>query len=304
MRKKKQPAFFAVPRIDSTTTQTILTQDLPYQDISGFSGSQEVILTTQGSSASFFGATIPLTTPNEGLRPAGDFSILPEFNLGHISPESTGVWDGGQYAMRRTARSSINVLPGMLVVPSTLRHLQDEGALDFPNSDLCFKLLQGYFQWFHPYFPIIDCTDFMWLHNAGKLSPLLLQAVLFISTTYCEDDDLDTLGLGDRQSAKAQLYNRAKILFEAEWESDKLTVTQATFLLSFRLANQSSMKGDRFWLGIAVEMAQSSGLHRQCEVVGPKLNHRTVDNRAESKAFRIARILWWSIYVRRIHPPG
>ena len=143
-----------------------------------------------------------------------------------------------------------------------IQYLEDEGAFKLPDAHNYLPALQAYFQWFHPCFPILDKAETAQQFSAGTLSPLLLQAVLFIGATYCDEDAILRLGFQDRREAKHQLYNRAKILFEADWETDKVITLQTVFLLSFWRAGISDIKDVRYWLGIAVTLAQSSGFHR------------------------------------------
>jgi hypothetical protein len=143
------------------------------------------------------------------------------------------------------------------------RYLQDEGVFSFPTPEDCFPLLQAYFHWFHPCFPIIDRSEFARLYSIGKLSPLLLNALLFVGATYCDEDAIQRLALGGRRDAKNLLYNKVKLLFEAEWETDIFTTVQAVFLLSFRRPGPADFKDVRYWLGVATTLAQSCGLHRR-----------------------------------------
>lgn len=153
---------------------------------------------------------------------------------------------------------------------SKLRRLEADGAFDFPTKDQCFPLLQAYFNWFHPCFPVLDRVDVASRFQDETLPPLLLQAILFIGAIYCSDDALRQLGLGDRLSAKAQFYNRGKLIFEAEWETDKAILLSSVFLLSFWRGCATEFKDVRYWLAIAITLAQSCGLHRRC-VHGPAL---------------------------------
>jgi hypothetical protein len=142
------------------------------------------------------------------------------------------------------------------------RYLKDEGAFTFPSPSNYLPALQAYFLWFHPCFPILDKVEIARLFSTGTLSPSLLQAMLFIGATYCDENTIHRMGFQDRGEAKYQLYNRAKILFEADWETDKVKMLQTVFLLSFWRAGMLFIKDVRYWLGIAVTLAQTSGFHR------------------------------------------
>lgn len=142
------------------------------------------------------------------------------------------------------------------------RYLQSEGAFNFPAQDDCLAILHAYFLWFHPCFPILDRAETANLHAQCKIPPLLLQSLLFIGATYCDENIIQRIGFKDRREAKSILYNRARLLFEAEVELNKIVTLQAVFLLSFRRTGPSDTKDVRYWLSIAITLAQSYGLHR------------------------------------------
>lgn len=61
-----------------------------------------------------------------------------------------------------------------------LEHLKMDGAFTFPEPDVVEGLLKGYFRWFHPCFAVVDEMDVWHQYGQGTLSPLLLQAMLFV----------------------------------------------------------------------------------------------------------------------------
>ncbi|KAL6354274.1 hypothetical protein LRP88_11600 [Fusarium phalaenopsidis] len=166
-----------------------------------------------------------------------------------------------------------------------IRLLEAEGAFSFPTKSAVEKLLMAYFRWFHTCFAIVDEPDIWQEYQQGTLSPLLLQALLFIGVTHCEEENLVCVGLGSRQRAKYIFYNRAKDLFDAEIEPKALIVIQALFLLSFWRAGALLQKDTRHWLGAAVSLAQTKALHRS-------------PRGAQDEVQRLRKRIWWSIYIR------
>ncbi|RMZ88445.1 hypothetical protein DV736_g4322, partial [Chaetothyriales sp. CBS 134916] len=120
-----------------------------------------------------------------------------------------------------------------------------------------------------------------------EISRLLLQAMLFISAIYCDDATILDMGFADRSEAKSSLYARARLLFHADWEKDGVTLTQGLFLMSFWRGDKFDVRDVRYWLGVAITVAESCGLHRD-----------TPFNTSEPQIARLRRRLWWSIYVR------
>lgn len=167
------------------------------------------------------------------------------------------------------------------------RYLRDEGALTFPTLQTCLPVIQAYFEWFHPCFPILDRPSLARRLTTMDISPLLFQAMLFIGTTYCDEEAVVAMGFRDRSEAKSLLYTRARLLFHADWEKDQITLLQALFLLSFWRGEPSDVRDVRYWLGVAITLAETCGLHRST-----KLTTR------DPQMARIRRRIWWSIYTR------
>ncbi|GKT64009.1 cutinase transcription factor 1 [Colletotrichum tofieldiae] len=116
---------------------------------------------------------------------------------------------------------------------ATERYLRDEGALTFPDMQSCLPALRAYFKWFHPCFPILDRADIARRLVTMEISPLLLQAMLFIGSTYCNEATIIAMGFKDRSEAKSVTYSRARVLFHSNWEKEEFTLIQSLFLCSF-----------------------------------------------------------------------
>lgn len=164
--------------------------------------------------------------------------------------------------------------------------LQAEGAFSFPPSDVRIALLKAFFQWFHPHFAVVDEADLWETHRQGTISPLLLQAMLFIGVIHCEESTLRDLGWGNRNRARHVFYIRAKDIYDASYETNKLIVLQSVFLMSFWRAGALLEKDARHWLSCAISLAQTKAFHRAAGGV------------CEEKMAKLRRRLWWAIYVR------
>ncbi|KAJ5358284.1 hypothetical protein N7541_005442 [Penicillium brevicompactum] len=165
--------------------------------------------------------------------------------------------------------------------------LTREGALQFPSSAICDTLLQAYFDWLHPCFPILDRPALQSSYQTGTLSPLLLQSILFIGVSLCSDTALSTLSLGTRYQAKELFYQRAKDIYDSGWETETITKLQSLFLLSFWRGSPTEERDVRFWLGAAISLAQKKGMH-----VMSKLSFLNINDQ------RVWKRIWWALYVR------
>jgi len=145
---------------------------------------------------------------------------------------------------------------------SAVDYLTREGAFARPAPAASDAILHAYFTWFHPCFPVVDRAVISAAYAARSVSPLLLNAMLFVGSTYASAQLLVEAGFGDRHEAKSCFYHRAKLLYDAGWEDDKIVVLQALFMISFWRAGPLNEKDTRHWLGAAIGLAQARGLHR------------------------------------------
>ncbi|CAG8885675.1 unnamed protein product [Penicillium egyptiacum] len=165
--------------------------------------------------------------------------------------------------------------------------LSREGALIFPSAAICDALVQAYFDWLHPCFPILDRADLQSQYQDGTLSPLLFQSMLFIGVSLCSDTALNTTGVHNRYQAKELFYQRAKDIYDSGWETDTITKLQSLFLLSFWRGSPTEERDVRFWLGAAISLAQKKGMH-----VMSKLSF------LNPKDQKLWKRIWWALYVR------
>ncbi|RSM15527.1 hypothetical protein CDV31_004963 [Fusarium ambrosium] len=156
---------------------------------------------------------------------------------------------------------------------TTSQYLHSEGALTVPSLT--------------DYIPALESADFSKKLATSNVSYLLLQSMLFIAVTYCDEDVVTSMGFSNRTEAKSLLYTRARLLFHADWEKDKTTLLQSLFLMSFWRGGPSDVRDVRYWLGVVIGVAESNGLHRSAKFT----------TRNTSTA-RLRRRIWWSIYVR------
>lgn len=169
-----------------------------------------------------------------------------------------------------------------------------DGPFSFPPRPTVVALLKAYFQWFHTCHSVVDETDVWSEFETGNLSPLLLQSMLFVAAAHCDDAVLRDGLLGNRHEAKFKFYMRARDLYDADIESNNLTVIQSLFLISFWRGHVPQEKDVRHWLGAAISLAQRRGIHRSKTLSNPE----KVPNGVADKISRLRKRLWWSIYVR------
>ncbi len=166
-----------------------------------------------------------------------------------------------------------------------LEALAAEGALTPPDAQVRSELFEAYFKWFHVCFPVVNRDAVLHQSQVGDLSPMLCHAIMFIGVIYCDLQTLRDIGLENREEARHLYYNRAKDLYDADYETNSLIQLQTMFLLSFWRAGPLLQKDCRYWLGGAITLAQKKAMHRSF-------------GNPDSVQTRLRKRIWWSIYVR------
>lgn len=70
-----------------------------------------------------------------------------------------------------------------------------------------------------------------------------------------------------------------------QYERDRTTLIQAVLLMSFRSSDTEDKTGPRHWIGVALNLCQTAGLHR---------NPRSVGDKIPQRCQRLWRLIWWS----------
>lgn len=162
--------------------------------------------------------------------------------------------------------------------------LQQRGAFLLPPRALCDELVDSFFKWVAPVVPVINRSRFMKRYKDPKNPPslLLLQAVLLAGSRVCNNPQLMDAS-GSTTPAAMTFYKRAKALYDANYEDDRITIVQALILMGWywegpegaKLAQVSLAdyrdvnlpsdvtKNVFYWTRVAIIVAQGSGMHRR-----------------------------------------
>ncbi|KOC11651.1 fungal specific transcription factor domain protein [Aspergillus flavus AF70] len=167
--------------------------------------------------------------------------------------------------------------------------LRDIGALKSFEKNVSDDLIRIFFEMCYPQCPIFDRADFQHNYEAGRVSPLVLQAVFFLALNHCSEELYKRAGFANRYLATFTCYQRAKTLYDTNYESDAIATLQAVYLLSFWWGSPMEQKDMWHWTGIACNRAQSLGLHQRKTYVGLSERNR-----------KLWRRIWWTIYVHDI----
>ncbi|GIK01983.1 hypothetical protein Aspvir_006026 [Aspergillus viridinutans] len=141
--------------------------------------------------------------------------------------------------------------------------LREMGAFQRLDKEISDALIQTIFAVVYSLCPTFDLSEFDTKYKAGKISALVLQALYFVAAAHCELSSIEKAGFSSRYMATFTFYQRAKALYDANYESDAIATVQASYLLSYWWGSPLEQKDMWHWTGLAVGLAQFLGLHQR-----------------------------------------
>ncbi|KAI1170474.1 fungal-specific transcription factor domain-containing protein [Nemania sp. FL0916] len=222
------------------------------------------------------------------ITEAGRVAFLGESsNLTLLVHDRQGSSDVVHYPLPENVRGSRARLTELDNIEIEILH--QRGAFLLPPRGLCDELIEAYFKWVHPIVPVINRTRFMRSYRDSKNPPslLLLQAVLLAGSRVCQNQQLMDAN-GSTTPAALTFYKRAKALYDANYEDDRVTIVQSLLLMGWYWEGPEDVtKNVFYWSRVAIIVAQGSGMHRSVE--GSQLSH-------EDK--RLWKRIWWTLFTR------
>lgn len=167
------------------------------------------------------------------IKEAGRVAYLGESsNLSLLVQDRHGTTDVVHYPLppnMKGSRANVAELDSL-----ELDILHQRGAFLLPPKPLCDELVDAYFEWVAPFVPIINRNRFMRNYRDPKNPPslLLLQAILLAGSRVCTNSQLMDAN-GSTTPAAMTFYKRAKALYDANYEDDRVTIVQALVLLGW-----------------------------------------------------------------------
>jgi len=171
-------------------------------------------------------------------------------------------------------------------------YLDKKGALAIPAVPLRDELLRCYAEYIHPYMPIINMHEFVRNidQNNGiqPISLLLFQAVMFAGVASVNMRFLRAAGYESRRHARRDFFTKTRLLYDFDIEVDRISLIQSLLLMTYWYETPDDQKDSHHWMGIAVSLSHTIGLHRNPE------KSSTMDGPRQ----RLWKRIWWSTYMR------
>ncbi|OTB03319.1 hypothetical protein M426DRAFT_321889 [Hypoxylon sp. CI-4A] len=222
------------------------------------------------------------------ITEAGRVAFLGESsNLTLLVHDRQGASDVVHYPLPENVRGSKARLTELDNIEIDILH--QRGAFLLPPRSLCDELIDAYFKWVHPIVPVVNKMRFMRQYRDPKNPPslLLLQAVLLAGSRVCNSPQLMDAN-GSTTPAALTFYKRAKALYDANYEDDRVTIVQALLLMGWYWEGPEDVtKNVFYWSRVAIIVAHGSGMHR------------SVESSQLSKADkRLWKRIWWTLFTR------
>lgn len=222
------------------------------------------------------------------ITEAGRVAYLGESsNLTLLVHDRQGSADVVHYPLPENVRGSRARLTELDNVEIEILH--QRGAFLLPPRSLCDELIEAYFKWVHPIVPVINRTQFMNQYRDSKNPPslLLLQAVLLAGSRVCNNSQLMDAN-GSTNPAALTFYKRAKALYDANYEDDRVTIVQSLLLMGWYWEGPEDVtKNVFYWTRVATIVAQGSGMHRSVE-----------QSQLSRSDKRLWKRIWWTLFTR------
>ncbi|KAF1841149.1 uncharacterized protein K460DRAFT_380866 [Cucurbitaria berberidis CBS 394.84] len=176
--------------------------------------------------------------------------------------------------------------------PEEISYLEKKGALSVPKGTLRSEMLRAYIEFVHPYMPLLDLHDFLTVidrpdGSKGKVSLILFQAVMFAGSAFVDMQHLRTAGYATRKEARKDFFQKTRILYDFDYESDRVSLVQALLLLTYYYETPDDQKDTWHWMGVATSVAHTIGLHRNPD-----------NTNLDSRRVKLWKRIWWSTYMR------
>ncbi|KAM5358991.1 hypothetical protein ACJZ2D_014816 [Fusarium nematophilum] len=173
-----------------------------------------------------------------------------------------------------------------------IEYLRLKGALTLPNVHFQNTLLEAYIEYVHPYLPVVDLCGFLnAIHDPdglnGKISLLLYHAVMFAGSGFVGKEHLTKNGYSTRKGARRCLLQKTRLIYDLGYESDRTVLIQALLIMTYWYETPDDQKDAWHWLGVAISLAQTAGLHHYVRSASATPTDRIIWKR-----------IWWSCFMR------
>lgn len=185
----------------------------------------------------------------------------------------------------------LKALPARLSLDDIM-YLEKKGALTIPAPPLRDELLRCYAEFVHPYMPLLNLHKVVRIIDRADgqeaMSLLLFQSIMFAGIATVDMRYLKSAGYETRRDARRDFFAKTRLLYDFDIEVDRISLIQSLLLMTYWYETPDDQKDSHHWMGIAVSLSHTIGLHRNPE------KSPTMDLSRR----RLWKRIWWSTYMR------
>ncbi|KAH9838957.1 C6 transcription factor (Ctf1B) [Teratosphaeria destructans] len=185
----------------------------------------------------------------------------------------------------------VKPLPSRLSMDDIM-YLEKKGSLAIPPPPLRDELLRSYAEFIHPYMPLLNLHRVVGIidraDGSEAVSLLLFQAIMFAGVASVDMRYLKSAGYQSRRDARRDFFAKTRLLYDFDVEVDRISLIQALLLMTYWYETPDDQKDSHHWMGIAVSLSHTIGLHRNPE------KSASMDVGRQKLWKRI----WWATYMR------
>lgn len=173
-----------------------------------------------------------------------------------------------------------------------IEYLRRKGALTLPEPHFRDACLQSYLENVQPLYPIVDTHYILSTITATpsmgrKVSLLLLQALIFVGSTWIDVRLVRKLGFLSRKDFRMATHRKVRLLYDADYEDDRVCLIQTFVLCNFWWIGPNETKDAWHWIGLALSLSRTIDLHRS-----------SADTQLSPAERRLRKRLWWALVIR------
>ncbi|KAL4969091.1 uncharacterized protein BDV14DRAFT_166275 [Aspergillus stella-maris] len=207
--------------------------------------------------------------------------------------QNAGLHDASERVINSDSLAVVeeNIHPSHLSVHD-IELLKAKGAFTYPPTEILDEMITIFLDSFYPIYSIVNPRDLRKAQQERKLPWILLHSICFIAVTFGEPSIAYKAGFTSRSQARQLYYKRAKVLFDHNYENNKLILLKVAILLSFKGPQMDCYWNPCSWIDLGVTMAVALGIHRK---TGPS---------TASGPFKdpcLLKRIWWTLAVRDAH---
>jgi hypothetical protein len=178
------------------------------------------------------------------------------------------------------------------ICPEDILYLEKKGALNIPADALRNELLKNYVEFVNPFMPLLSIHELVATidrnDGSSSISLLLFQAVMFSAVATVDMRYLKSAGFTSRRDARRVFFTKTRLLYDFDIETDRIALIQSLLLMTYWYETPDDQKDSHHWMGIAVSLSHTIGLHRNPEK-SPAM---------DPARRRLWKRMWWSTYTR------